>query len=68
MKKDLSKKGSGVFVVHGMMKIMVINKPATKSYEKDNPFKPGERMLVKAKPASRKIKVRPMKALKSMVG
>jgi hypothetical protein len=51
-----------------MMKIMVINKPATKSYEKDNPFKPGERMLVKAKPASRKIKVRPMKALKSMVG
>ncbi|MFO0962481.1 MAG: HU family DNA-binding protein [Phycisphaerales bacterium] len=68
MKKDLSKKGSGVFVVHGMMKVLVINKPATKAYEKPNPFKPGEMMTVKAKPATRKIKIRPMKALKAMVG
>jgi hypothetical protein len=67
MKKDLSKKGSGVFVVHGMMKVMVINKPATKAYEKPNPFKPGEMMTVKAKPASRKIKIRPMKSLKAIV-
>ena len=68
MKKDLSKKGTGTFVVHGMMKIVVVNKPATKAYEKPNPFKPGEMMTVKAKPASRKIKIRPMKALKAMVG
>lgn len=67
MKKDLGRKGPGVFVVHGMMKVMVINKPATKSYEKPNPFKPGEMMMVKAKPASRKIKVRPMKSLKTIV-
>lgn len=67
MKKDLSKKGPGVFVVHGMMKVMVINKPATKAYEKPNPFKPGEMMMVKSKPASRKIKIRPMKSLKSIV-
>ena len=68
MKKDLSKKGTGTFVVHGMMKIVVVNKPSTKAYEKPNPFKPGEMMTVKAKPASRKIKIRPMKSLKSMVG
>ena len=68
MKKDLGKKGTGTFVVHGMMKIVVVNKPATKAYEKPNPFKPGEMMTVKAKPASRKIKIRPMKALKAMVG
>ena len=68
MKKDLGKKGPGVFVVHGMMKVLVINKPSTKAYEKPNPFKPGEMMTVKAKPASRKIKIRAMKSLKSMVG
>jgi nucleoid DNA-binding protein len=68
MKKDLGKKGTGTFVVHGMMKIVVVNKPSTKAYEKPNPFKPGEMMTVKAKPASRKIKIRPMKALKAMVG
>lgn len=67
MKRDLGRKGPGVFVVHGMMKVMVINKPATKSYEKPNPFKPGEMMLVKAKPATRKIKIRPMKSLKNLV-
>lgn len=68
MKKDLSKKGPGVFVVHGMMKVMVINKPATKSYEKPNPFKPGEMMTVKAKPARKTVKVRPLKGLKALVG
>jgi nucleoid DNA-binding protein len=56
-----------VFVVPGMMKISAIHKPATKSAQKANPFKPGEMMTVKAKPARTVVKVRPLKALKEMV-
>ena len=40
-------------------------KPARKGVP--NPFKPGELMDVAAKPASTKIKVRPLKNLKEMV-
>src|SRR4051812_44633932 len=56
-----------VFVVPGMMKVAAIHKPATKSAQKANPFKPGEMMTVKAKPARTVIKIRPLKGLKSMV-
>jgi nucleoid DNA-binding protein len=68
MEADLGKKGPGSFVVHGMMKVLVINKPATKARSAPNPFKPGEMMTIKAKPARRLVKIRPMKALKGMVG
>jgi hypothetical protein len=34
---------------------------------RDNPFKPGEKMEVKAKPARNIIRVRPLKLLKDMV-
>ena len=68
MEADLGKKGPGAFVVHGMMKVLVINKPATKSRTAPNPFKPGEMMTIKAKPARRLVKIRPMKALKGLVG
>ena len=34
---------------------------------KANPFKPGEMMEVKAKPAKTVLKIRPLKALKAMV-
>jgi hypothetical protein len=56
-----------VFVVPGMMKISAIHKPATKAAQKPNPFKPGEMMTVKARPARTIIKVRPLKGLKEMV-
>jgi hypothetical protein len=42
-------------------------KPATKATQKANPFKPGEMMTVKARPARTVIKVRPLKGLKEMV-
>jgi hypothetical protein len=70
MSVDLAKPSEGkpkIFVVPGMMKVQAIHKPATKSSQKPNPFKPGEMMTVKAKPASTKIRVRPLKALKAMV-
>ena len=56
-----------VFVVPGMMKISAIHKPATKAAQKANPFKPGEMMTVKARPARTVIKVRPLKGLMEMV-
>jgi hypothetical protein len=45
----------------------VQDKPATEAATRPNPFKPGEMMDVKAKPARRVVKVRPLKNLKDMV-
>jgi len=56
-----------VFVVPGMMKVNAIYKPPTRATTRPNPFKPGEMMEVKAKPARTVIKIRPLKALKAMV-
>jgi len=63
--KSVGKKGPGVFVVPGLMKIMVVAKPATKAREGINPFTK-EKTMFKAKPARKVIKVRPLKALKDM--
>ena len=64
--KGVGKKGPGMFVVPSLMKIVVINKPATKARKGINPFTKQEQMF-KAKPARKIIKVRPLKALKDMV-
>ncbi|MCK5850793.1 MAG: HU family DNA-binding protein [Kiritimatiellae bacterium] len=67
IKKSLGKSGCGKFVLPGLLKVekvKVAARPARKGVP--NPFKPGELMDVKAKPASTKIKVRPLKTLKSM--
>jgi nucleoid DNA-binding protein len=66
IKRDLNRKGPGIFTVPGLMKIIVQNKPATKARKGINPFT-GEEMMFKAKPARRVVKVRPLKNLKSMV-
>jgi nucleoid DNA-binding protein len=66
MKKDLGR-GPGVFTVPGLMKVSVIRKPATKARTAPNPFRPGEMMEIKAKPARKVVKVRPLRALKDMV-
>jgi hypothetical protein len=49
------------------MKVTVIRKPATKARMAPNPFKPGEMMQVKAKPARNVVKVRALKGLKALV-
>jgi hypothetical protein len=70
MKADLAKPGPDrpkIFVVPGMMKVNAIYKAPTKAGTKPNPFKPGEMMEVKAKPARTVIKIRPLKGLKAMV-
>lgn len=63
--KNVGKKGPGIFAVPGLMKITVVNKPATKARKGINPFTK-EEVMFKAKPARRVIKVRPLKALKDM--
>jgi hypothetical protein len=56
-----------VFQVPGLMKVVRIDKPATKATQRPNPFKPGEMMTVKAKPARRSVKIRALKGLKALV-
>lgn len=63
---DLSK-GAGTFAIPGMCKIVVKHKPASRGGMRPNPFKPGEMMEVKPRPASKTVRIRPMKALKAMV-
>ncbi len=66
IKKDLGKKGPGIFTVPGLMKIRVVRKPATKARKGTNPFT-GEEMMFKAKPARNVVKVTALKGLKDMV-
>ena len=67
IEKDLSKKGCGVFAVPGMMKLKAVHKAAEKATTRANPFKPGEMMTVKAKPARTVVKIRPLKSLKDSI-
>lgn len=61
----LQKSGPESFSWPGMFKIQVIKKPATKARQGVNPFT-GETMMFKAKPASRRVKIRALKQLKAM--
>jgi len=65
IKSAVGKKGPGIFAVPGMMKVMVVQKPATKARMGINPFTKQEQMF-KAKPARKVIKIRALKALKEM--
>ena len=65
IKNAVGKKGPGVFVVPGLMKLMVIQKPAVPARQGINPFTK-EPTTFKAKPARKVVKVRPLKALKEM--
>jgi len=68
IEKSLGRRGPGMFTLPGLIKIEKRKVPARKARKGvPNPFKPGELMDIPAKPASTKIKVRPLKKLKSMV-
>jgi nucleoid DNA-binding protein len=66
IKKSLGRSGPGAYAVPGLMKIMVIRKPATKARKGINPFTK-EETIFKAKPARNVVKIRPLKNLKDMV-
>jgi hypothetical protein len=67
IKKSLGNKGPGVFAIPGLVKLLVKKKPATKGGTRPNPFKPGEMMDVKPKPASKTVRARPLKGLKELI-
>jgi nucleoid DNA-binding protein len=64
--KSLGRNGPGSYTVPGLMKLIVVRKPATKARKGINPFT-GEETMFKAKPARNIVKIRPMKSLKDMV-
>ena len=66
IRKQLSARGPGEFVVPGLVKLRVVKKPATKERQGINPFTK-EKMMFKAKPASKKVRLLPLKSLKSLV-
>jgi nucleoid DNA-binding protein len=63
--KELKK--SGIFLVPGFAKFVVIKKPATKERKGINPFTK-EPTVFKAKPARKIVRARPVKAAKDAVG
>jgi len=62
--KELKK--SGVFVLPGLAKFVVVKKPARPAREGINPFTK-EKQKFAAKPASRGVRARPVKAIKDSV-
>jgi nucleoid DNA-binding protein len=66
IKKELGKKGPGLFTVPGLLKLRLIRKPATKAHPGINPFTK-EKTMIKAKPARNIVRARPLKALNDLV-
>lgn len=60
---SVNKKGAGSFTLPGLLKISTVNVPAKPKRKGINPFTKEEQWFA-AKPASTKIKVRPLKKLK----
>ncbi|MDP1547145.1 MAG: HU family DNA-binding protein [Anaerolineales bacterium] len=64
--QQLGKQGPGEVLIPGLLKLNVVEKPATNQHEGVNPFTK-EPMTYKAKAAHKVIKVRLLKALKDAV-
>jgi nucleoid DNA-binding protein len=64
--RHLKPKGVGKFTLPGLAKFTTVSKPARKARKGVNPFT-GEEIMIKAKPASRGVRIRPLKALKDQV-
>jgi nucleoid DNA-binding protein len=60
-------KKTGTFVLHGFAKFTVVKKPARPAREGINPFTK-EKQMFAAKPASKAVKARAVKAIKDAVG
>ena len=66
IEKHIKKGGPGVFVMPGIAKIKVVDKKARKERKGINPFT-GQEIMIKAKPAYKTIKIKPLKKLKEIV-
>ncbi len=66
IERHLKKNGAGEFTLPGLLKIKAVHRPARPARKGvPNPFKPGELMDIPKKPASIRVKVLPLKKLKS---
>jgi nucleoid DNA-binding protein len=63
---SMSKKGIGEFTLPGLLKVTALKVPAKKKRFGKNPFT-GQEQWFAAKPATVKVKVRPLKKLKDAV-
>ena len=66
IEKHVKSGGPGVFVMPGLLKISVVKKPARPARKGTNPFT-GVEIMIKAKPAYKAVKIKPLKKLKEMV-
>jgi len=66
IKRSLGRSGPGAYAVPGLMKLVVVRKPATPARKGINPFT-GQETMFKARPAKNVVKIRPLKNLKGMV-
>lgn len=64
--QQLGKQGPGEVLIPGLLKLNIVDKPATPKHEGINPFTK-EPMTFKAKAARKVIKVRTLKALKDAI-
>jgi nucleoid DNA-binding protein len=66
IRKELGKKGPGVFALPGLLKIEKKKRPARPARQGRNPAT-GETITLKAQPAKTVVKVRALKNLKEMI-
>jgi nucleoid DNA-binding protein len=66
IEKHVKSGGPGKFVLPGLLKINVVKKPARSARKGINPFT-GEEIMIKARPAYKAVKIKPLKKLKEMV-
>jgi nucleoid DNA-binding protein len=64
--QQLGKRGPGEVLIPGLLKLNIVDKPATPKHEGINPFTK-EPMTFKARAARKVIKVRTLKALKDAI-
>ncbi len=64
--QQLGKRGPGEVIIPGLLRMGVVEKPATAQHEGINPFTK-EPMTYKARPARKVIRARPLKALKDAI-
>jgi len=64
--QQLGKRGPGEVIIPGLLRLGVVEKPATAQHEGTNPFTKAP-MTYKARPARKVIRARPLKALKDAI-
>ena len=64
--QQLGRRGPGDVVIPGLLRLVVVEKPAAAQHEGINPFTKAP-MTYKARPARKVIRARPLKALKDAV-